>query len=358
MNLRRWAEARRSELDMVGPGLFRHRMRVAAPMIAQSALLAGAAWWIAQTVFDHESPIFAATASLICLTAGMGGRARQALDLFVGVLSGVLVGTVVRALDAGNEVWLIAPAIALSMTLAALVDPRPLTYIQSGGAVLIVVAVGSASSPTDYVLDAAVGGAIGLVGSQVLFTPDPVKLVTAPVREILRDFGAALRIAAESLHTGAPERAGTACEDARDAHARLGALTQARMAARRVSGRTVRGRRRAAHLRRVNRPLDDIDVLGAAVLLLCDDVQALLASDPTPMPGRLPTRLTELADGLTELADHPLLSMSGEPSDQPGGRPHPGISPHPEPSPATEVHLSDALAALHRLRTAASDPSP
>ncbi|WP_446218563.1 hypothetical protein [Micromonospora sp. IBHARD004] len=51
------------------------------------------------------------------------------------------------ALHTGNAFWLIVPAIALAMSMAALVDPRPLTYIQAGAAVLIVVAVGAASSP-------------------------------------------------------------------------------------------------------------------------------------------------------------------------------------------------------------------
>ncbi|WP_446218562.1 FUSC family protein [Micromonospora sp. IBHARD004] len=83
---------RRSAFDTTGPGRLRHRIRVAAPLIVQGALMAGVAWWISQSLFGHGTPIFAATAALICLTGGVGGRGRQAVDLFVGVLAGVLVG--------------------------------------------------------------------------------------------------------------------------------------------------------------------------------------------------------------------------------------------------------------------------
>ncbi|MGC5020268.1 hypothetical protein [Micromonospora sp. DT47] len=184
MKRRPWASARRSAFDIAGPGLFRHRMRVAAPLIVQCALLAGAAWWIAQSLFDHRTPVFAATAALICLTVGKGGRGRQAVDLLVGVL------------------------------------------------------------------------------------------------------------------------AHTACGHAREAHARLGELSRARAAAQRVTGRTVRVWRRAARLRQADQPLDDVELLIAAVLLLCEDVRAGLArSAPTPDP--LPSRLTALADGPTAPPAHP-----------------------------------------------------
>ncbi|MGN9915415.1 FUSC family protein [Micromonospora palomenae] len=337
----------RSAARSVVPALLPHRIRMALPVIGQCALTAGAAWWIAATLFGHQAPIFAATGSLICLSAGMGGRGRQAVDLFVGVLAGVAVGEGVQALDLGIGFLVMVPALALAMSIAALIDPRPLTYVQSGTAVLIVAALGPARSPAGYLLDVAVGGALGLLGSQVLFSPDPVKLVAAPVPEILRDTAIALRTAAEALRRGGPALAATACEQARHANARLGRLTEARVVAHRVTGRTVRGRRRAARLHRADRPLDDVHVLVAAALLLCDDVHGQLTSHPTAGSGPLPDRLTELADGLAEL--------SAATTDRSGSRPG---STAPVPSgpgdrPVIEVHLRDATAALHRLRAAA-----
>ncbi|WP_334491066.1 FUSC family protein [Micromonospora sp. CPCC 205711] len=350
-----------------GPAVMRRRLRVAAPLIVQCAVLAGGAWWISQSLLGHPTPIFAATAALICLTAGMGGRGRQAVDLFVGVLAGVLIGEGVRALHLGGGFWLIIPAVALAMSMAALLDPRPLTYIQAGAAVLIVVTVGASSSPTGYLLDAAVGGAVGLLGSQVLFSPDPVKLVEAPVREILRDAAEALRSAAEAVRRSSVAQADAACGHAREAHARLGELSAARTAARRVTGRTVRGRRRASRLRAADQPLDDVDVLVAAVLLLCEDVRSRLER-PTPPPEAhppavpprpsLPDQLTALADGLTALADRPLPAM--RPAPPTGPPPLPTASPaHPCSGTAAhpyDVHLQDVLAALHRLRAAPVSP--
>ncbi|MFF5171581.1 aromatic acid exporter family protein [Micromonospora sp. NPDC000089] len=378
---RRWATLRRSSLDIAGPGVFRHRLRMAAPLIAQCAVLAGLAWWISQTLFGHQRPIFAATAALVCLTAGLGGRGRQAVDLLVGVGTGVLVGEGVRALHAGNDFWLIALAIAVAMATVALVDPRPLTYIQAGGAVLIVVVVGASSSPTDYLLDAATGGVIGLLGSQVLFTPDPVRLVEAPAREILADAADALRTAADALARGSAAGARAACADAREAHARLGELSAARAAAHKETFRTVRGRRRAARLRQADQPLDDMDVLVAAVLLLCVDARSELANrseladrsahigggasaDGTrarpaaPDTGHesLPRRLTALADGLMALAAHPVPAMHPTPPTAPGATiapAGPGVTTTGAPAASrhADVHLRDAQLALHRLGT-------
>ncbi|MEU5786734.1 hypothetical protein ABZ754_03265 [Micromonospora purpureochromogenes] len=100
-------------------------------------------------------------------------------------------------------------------------------------------------------------------------------------------------------------------------------------------------------MHRADRPLDDVHVLVAAALLLCDDVHGQLTSHPTAASGPVPDRLTELADGLAE--------FSAATTDRSGSRPG---SAAPVPSgpgdrPMIEVHLRDATAALHRLRAAA-----
>jgi hypothetical protein len=335
----------RSALDAVSPGPVRQRLRQAVPVIGQCAITAGVAWWTAAIVFGHGAPVFAATASVICLAATVGGRAHQAVDLIAGVLAGVAVGQVIRALHIGTGFWQIALAVALAMAVAALVDARPLAYIQSGATVLVVLTLAPTGSPFAHVLDAMVGGALGLFGSQVLFSPDPVKLVAAPVREVLQDAAAGVRAAAEALRRGSPELAGTACDHARDAHARLGEVARARQTAGRVSGRTVRGRRQASRLGQVDHRLDDVDILVATALLLSDDVRDRLTANPAPIQGALPDRLTALADALAGLAARRLPPVADVMSDAqpPANPPAP-----PEPS-GLEVHLHGAVAALHRL---------
>lgn len=358
MSPRRPTLSLHAAVDVAEPRSVWHRMRQALPVIGQCAVTAGAAWWIAGSVFGHDTPVFAATAAVICLAAGVGRRGRRAVDLIAGVLSGVAVGQVIRLLDVGVGFWQIVLAVALAMALAALFDARPVAFIQSGTAVLIVLTLEPPDSPLDHVLDAAVGGVLGLLGSQVLFSPDPVKLMVAPVREILDDATEALRIAAEALRKGSTQLADASCERAQDAHARLGELARARMTARRVTARTVRGRDQAARLRHVDQRLDDIDVLVAAVLLLCDDVRDHLAARPVPAPARLPDRLVQLAAGLAELAARPLSStadmMSGpEVPRRAPGTPGPAVPAAPDEVPDADVHLRHATAALHRLRAAA-----
>ncbi|MDJ0314762.1 hypothetical protein [Arthrobacter sp. H35-D1] len=48
-------------------------------------------------------------------------------------------------------------------------------------------------------MDAAIGGVVGLIDSQILFTPDPVALVSVAARRVLDSIEAALRGSAAGL---------------------------------------------------------------------------------------------------------------------------------------------------------------
>ncbi|SCG40507.1 FUSC family protein [Micromonospora inositola] len=345
----------RSALDAASPGPLRHRLRQAVPVIAQCSVTAGAAWWIAGSIFGHQAPVFAASAAVVCLAAGVGGRGRQAVDLLAGVLAGVAVGELFRLVGIGTGPWQTVLAVALAMVAAAIIDARPLAYIQSGAAVLFVLTLAPAGRSLGHLLDAAVGGALGLLGSQVLFSPDPLKLVAAPVREILHATADALRTAAEALGRNSSHLAATACDRARDAHARLGGLARARLTARRVTARTVRGHRRAARVRQVDDRLSDIDVLVAAALLLCENVRERIRTGEENAPDRLPDQLLGLAAGLDELAGRHLPAVGEVTADGvgPRGPARPAVGPRSGLERAGfDVHLHDATGALDRLRSA------
>ena len=57
-----------------------------------SAVAAGLAWVLAQHLFGHSKPLFAAISAIICLSPGLPSHAGQALGLLVGVAIGSVVG--------------------------------------------------------------------------------------------------------------------------------------------------------------------------------------------------------------------------------------------------------------------------
>lgn len=236
--------------------------------MAQCAVAGGVAWWVASALLGHARPVFAAIAAVICLAGGQGERARQAVDLVAGVLAGVLVGEIVRYTGSGSGVFQVVVVVVLGMLAAAAIDYRRLAYIQGAASALFVLVLPPLQNPASRFVDAVVGGALGLLGSQVLFTPDPVTLVAASLHRVLGRVEEALATAARSLEEEGPEAAETAKRLARDARSDLADLSNQRRIAHQIRRRTVRGRRRAARLRQLDETLDHVDVLVAATVLL------------------------------------------------------------------------------------------
>lgn len=244
------------------------RLRQALPVVAQCAGAAGAAWWLASALLGHAQPVFAAIAAIICLAGGQGERARQAVDLVSGVVAGVVVGEAVRFTWAGSGVIQVVVVVVLGMLAAAAINYRRLAYIQGAASALFVLVLPPLQNPGSRIIDALVGGALGLLGSQVLFTPDPVALVAGSLRRVFAGVQEALVASARAVEDGHDDGVDATVRPARDARSDLAELSTQRMIARRILTRTVRGRRRSARLRQLDATLDHVDVLVAATVLL------------------------------------------------------------------------------------------
>lgn len=308
------------------------------PVIAQCGVAALVAWWLAETVLGHRQPVFAATAAVICLAGGKGERARQAVDLLAGVPAGVLVGEVVRHWGPGNALLQAGIAVVLGMAAATVLDPRRLAYIQGASSALFVLVLPPLQDPASRFLDAAIGGGLGLVGSQLLFTPDPVAMVAGSARRVLSSTGAALERGAQALRQSDPAVAAAALELARGARSDLSSLSDQRSFAHQMRTRTARGRYRAARIRALDRQLGDLDLLVAATLLLTLEV-GRLCGDHEPVPQELARFLDTAAGAVGAVSDG--LGRCGH-----GARPD-AVVPQalPEPTRVLARMLSAALAA-------------
>lgn len=253
---------------MAGPASTWRRLSDALPVVAQCGIAAGVAWWLASALFGHTFPVFAATAAVICLAGGKGERARQAVDLLAGVVAGVVVGELILLVDPGGPLLQAVAAVVLGMGAAAAIDSRRLAYIQGAASALFVLVLPPLQNPGSRILDAAIGGALGLLGSQIFFTPDPVALVSDAVKQVLSSVRNALTKTADALEHEDEQAALDAVVLAREARSQLAELSEMRVIAHRILRRTIRGRRRAARLRQLDERLDHLDALVAATLLL------------------------------------------------------------------------------------------
>jgi uncharacterized membrane protein YgaE (UPF0421/DUF939 family) len=84
-----------------------------------AAVAAGLSWMIAHDLLGHAQPIFAAVAAIVCLSPGLPSRRRQAIDVVLGVVTGILVGEMLMMLPIFNLPIRIA-IITFSAIIAAL----------------------------------------------------------------------------------------------------------------------------------------------------------------------------------------------------------------------------------------------
>ena len=69
----------------------------------------------------------------------------------------------------------------------------PVIAIQGGVSALLVIALGPTTAGPTRLADALVGTGVALLFSQVLLTPDPVRIIDDAVRRMLRLLAQALR---------------------------------------------------------------------------------------------------------------------------------------------------------------------
>jgi hypothetical protein len=214
--------------------------------IAQLALAAGAAWEIALQLPDHGRPFFAPIAAVIGLGAQRGRRGRQALEMIVGVVFGILVGAGLVAV-AGTGAWQLVVATAATALLATVAAAPPVIRVQASASAILVVALHQpgADVPLQRVIDAVIGGGIAVLLARYLFPVDPLELVRDEARTMRERIAGALTEVAGALATHDGERAAAALKlvDEVDDRPLEEAVALARDVARKAPRRRPLGRR-------------------------------------------------------------------------------------------------------------------
>ncbi len=227
------------------PSLLRRvagRLRTALPDAAAATAAAALAWLLARALLGHPQPVFASVAAIICLAPGLPNHGRQAVGLTLGVATGIAIG------QAALLVPELAPAARLSVAtfvaimIASTYGLLPVVAIQAGVSALLVLALGADSAGWVRMLDVVCGAAVGLLFSQVLFTPHPVRLLIDGERALLVALAEAFRGAQDALAAGDANKAQAALRRFSDAHIHVAALAGGIDTARSAATWSLRGR--------------------------------------------------------------------------------------------------------------------
>ena len=194
--------------------------------IAQCAVAAAAAWWVASALLGHERPFFAPVVAVVALGVSYAARLRRVGEVVAGVALGVAVGDVfVRV--AGTGTWQIALVIAVAMSLAVLLEAGPMLVTQAGvQASIVTTLVPPTAEGLDRWLDAVVGGAVALVAAAVV-PASPLRRPRRLTAGLLDDLAEVLLAAANSIRDRDAARAEQALQRARGTQRSLDELADA-----------------------------------------------------------------------------------------------------------------------------------
>jgi uncharacterized membrane protein YgaE (UPF0421/DUF939 family) len=285
-------------LDFLHPAL--SRFRVALWPIIQAAVASGLAWFITHNVLGHPQPFFAPIAAAISLSAFVGRRWRNAVQMMFGVTLGIAISEGIVAIT-GTGVLPLTLAVLVAMSAAVLFSPIPMFVNQAAASAILVVALRNGGIAGERLIDAWIGGGCALLISLLLFPPHPLPLLGNAIRGALQQVATAVRAAAEALASGAPSDADTTLAMTQSVHDALASLTQARATARDVARLAPLRRRYRGDIARADMRGAHTGLLANTSLTLVRLTAAILDSGDAP-PETLVNGLRELGDATATLA--------------------------------------------------------
>jgi uncharacterized membrane protein YgaE (UPF0421/DUF939 family) len=241
------------------------RVREEGWVLLQQALAATLAWVIANHVVDHNNPFFAPIAAVVGLNAPLGERGGNVLRLLQGVFIGILAGLLaLETLGASTGSLFLA-------TLAGMATSRALggswlVIAQAAAAAILTVAVGTDQAGANRLIDALIGGGVALAFSQVLFTPEPVRLLRRAEARVLTDIASAFDLTTRAIDEHDQDLANRAIDSLRDLRDQLAQLGRARSASKRVARRSAAWRSQRDPVVKENEDAGQLDLLGGSAL--------------------------------------------------------------------------------------------
>jgi uncharacterized membrane protein YgaE (UPF0421/DUF939 family) len=199
------------------------RLRHRFFFIAQCALAAAVAWWVATALLHHPSAFFAPVTAMISLGMSYGQRLRRVIDVTIGVAIGVAVGDVFVSFF-GSGIWQIAVVAMTAMSIAVLFGQGTLLVSQAGvQSIIVTTLLVQPGQGLSRWLDAVVGGSVALLAATIA-PASPLRRPRAQAAVVLAELSAILASAARALRENDIDLATEALTRARESEHALDEL--------------------------------------------------------------------------------------------------------------------------------------
>ena len=170
-------------------------------VIVQATVAASAAYALAQAI-GHDVPFFAPIAAIATVAISLAHRLRRAAELVLGNALGILLADLLVA-QIGTGAWQVGLVVALALATALLAGGGPILIMQSSSAAILIATL---TPPTDVqpwnterVVDALIGGGIGLAVSALLMPVDPARHARIATQPVLAALAGGYRRVAHAL---------------------------------------------------------------------------------------------------------------------------------------------------------------
>lgn len=242
------------------------KLASAAWPLLQTTAAATVSWIIALRLAGNPEPFFAPIAAIVALNGPRGERGSQAMRLMAGVIVGIIVGELV-VVTLGTGYGRIALATFVAMLTARLIGGARLVVIQAAGAAILTVAIANGEAGVNRLIDAIIGTAVAMLFSQILFSPEPVRLLRAAEADVLTDLARGLELTARALAGDDQSFAERSLATRRTAGQHLAEVSRLRTASERVARHSMVWRSQLDHVMREHVTADRLDLLGAACVM-------------------------------------------------------------------------------------------
>ncbi len=183
-------------------------------IILQATLAATLAYAAALAV-GHEQPFFAPIAAIATVAVSLAHRLRRSAELLVGNAVGILFADLLIA-EIGTGVWQLGLVVGIALTSAILLGGGPILIMQASSAAILIATLTppTAAQPwnTGRVVDALIGGFVGLLVSALVMPVDPARHAQQATGPVIDTIAAGYRRVAAALSARDPEEARAALE--------------------------------------------------------------------------------------------------------------------------------------------------
>ena len=269
--------------------------------IAQCALAAGVAWFIAADLLGHQTPFFAPIAAVVSLGTSYGQRLRRVVEVTVGVAVGVLLADLLVSF-VGSGAWQLALIVSLAMTTAFLLDGGQLFVTQAAvQSIVVSTLLPDPGMALTRWTDALIGGAVALVAATVV-PAAPLRRPREQAAVVVRKVAELLRAAGDVMLEGEVEHALDLLADARATDYLINELRSAADEGLSVVASSPFRVRHKGHVRRMAELVDPLDRSLRSTRVLVRQA-AVTAYHRLPVPSSYAVVARELAAAADQAAD-------------------------------------------------------